>query len=277
MTEQPEKELLTFNSNPLHFLFRERRQVRKRLKQKELELQEEVSKKRYVRPFEKLMQQQQQEDLVSKIKGDRILLELRLCLKCFKTRSKQQVIFHESFIQANLKNIYGDDFLSNEIRIKHENLIDQIQEFALVCCPRRFGKTTAVAMFIAAYLICCEDAKVVVFSPGKRQSSMLLKLIIDKATELRDDFGYNYQISQQNAEVYAIVRNGFEKIVRALPAKEEVSPFYKKRKIFIFFLKKTLLRVLYVEEKNYMEYRPKRISKSLPGWALERARPITRD
>lgn len=177
-----------------------------------------------MRPFERMMQQElRKQDDHFVVQGDKFLTDLRQCLKCFHTRSKHQILFHESFVQANLKNIYAGDFHQNEVRIKQDNLIDQIQEFALICCPRRFGKTTAVAMFIAAYLICCPNAGVVVFSPGKRQSGMLLKLIIEMAEELRDDYGWEYEEVERNAENFFIRRDGRVRTCKALPAKEEVS------------------------------------------------------
>ena len=215
--------IFSFNPSPLNFLLKEEKRILKRINTKQKTELKDALRKRSLRPFEKLLQTQQEELALSQIKGDQILLELRQCLKCFTTRSKHQILFHESFVQANLKNIYGDDFAANEIRIKLENLIDQVQEFALVCCPRRFGKTFAVAMFVAAYLVCCE-ATVVVFSPGKRQSTMLLQLIKEKTYELRES-GWEFEVVQENAENFCISRRGFIKKVQALPAKEEVSVF----------------------------------------------------
>ena len=51
------------------------------------------------------------------VEGDLILSDFRKLLACFKTRTKQQVLFHEAFIQANLKNMYGDDYATHELRI----------------------------------------------------------------------------------------------------------------------------------------------------------------
>ncbi len=42
---------------------------------------------------------------------------------------------------------------------------------------RRFGKTTSVAMFLAAYALCVSGSESCVFSTGKRASSKMLELI----------------------------------------------------------------------------------------------------
>ena len=47
----------------------------------------------------------------------------------------------------------------------------------LVCTPRRFGKTTSVAMFCAALLYCVPDMWISCFSTGQRASSSLLDLV----------------------------------------------------------------------------------------------------
>jgi hypothetical protein len=47
-------------------------------------------------------------------------------------------------------------------------------EQVLICCPRRFGKTTAVSMFVAALLYCVPDTWISCFSTGQRASTTLL-------------------------------------------------------------------------------------------------------
>lgn len=46
-----------------------------------------------------------------------------------------------------------------------------------MCTPRRFGKTTSVAMFCAALLYCVPDMWISCFSTGQRASSSLLDLV----------------------------------------------------------------------------------------------------
>jgi hypothetical protein len=53
----------------------------------------------------------------------------------------------------------------------------QVTYEVLVCTPRRFGKTTSVAMFCAALLYCVPDMWISCFSTGQRASSSLLDLV----------------------------------------------------------------------------------------------------
>jgi len=111
------------------------------------------------------------------VPGDRYLRELELCLTQFEgfTRSPSQVEFHKAFIDANLPHIYGvADFERYRERILRERGIPSMQYEILICTPRRWGKTTSVAMFIAACLYCVPSTWISCFSTGQRASSLLL-------------------------------------------------------------------------------------------------------
>ena len=43
--------------------------------------------------------------------------------------------------------------------------------------PRRFGKTTAVAMFVSAFALACPGTTTAIFSTGRRASNLLLQQI----------------------------------------------------------------------------------------------------
>jgi hypothetical protein len=74
-----------------------------------------------------------------------------------------------------LPHIYGTtDFERYGERIKRERGVTEMQQEVLVCCPRRFGKTTAVSMFVAALLYCVPDTWISCFSTGQRASTTLL-------------------------------------------------------------------------------------------------------
>ena len=123
--------------------------------------------------------------LKNKCEGDEIMKELRKTLKFFDEggneygvkRSKHQKQFHEAFLGACARRIYKNEYKANYMRIMEENNWDEIKQEVLVCCPRRFGKTYAVNMFIAAVLWCVPEIEVLVFSPGKRQSVMILECV----------------------------------------------------------------------------------------------------
>jgi hypothetical protein len=102
---------------------------------------------------------------------------LELCLNKFEgfVRSESQVEFHKAFIDANLPHIYGvSDFERYRERILRERGVASMQYEILVCTPRRWGKTTSVAMFIAAALYCVPNTWISCFSTGQRASSLLL-------------------------------------------------------------------------------------------------------
>jgi hypothetical protein len=111
------------------------------------------------------------------VPGDKYLRDLERILDSFEgfKRSDAQKDFHRSFVNACLPHIYGPaDFERYGERIKHERRITEMQQEVLVCCPRRFGKTTAVSMFVAALLYAVPDTWISCFSTGQRASTTLL-------------------------------------------------------------------------------------------------------
>jgi len=111
------------------------------------------------------------------VPGDRHLRDLERILDSFEgyKRSDAQKEFHRCFINACLPHIYGAaDFERYGERIKAERRIAELQQEILVCCPRRFGKTTAVSMFVAAMLYAVPDTWISCFSTGQRASTTLL-------------------------------------------------------------------------------------------------------
>ena len=94
-------------------------------------------------------------------------------------RSIQQKQFHDLFVAASIKNIYKKKFVTEYANIMRENpqFGGDLNQNVIVTCPRRFGKTFGTAMFIAAYLLSVSRAEVAVFSPSKRQSTMLLEKV----------------------------------------------------------------------------------------------------
>ena len=112
----------------------------------------------------------------SGVPGDVYIQQIEQILDGFEgyVRSQSQKDFHKSFIDAVLPHIYGADFEKYRERILHERKVDNHQSEILVCCPRRFGKTTSVSMFIAALLYVIPDTWISCFSTGQRASTTLL-------------------------------------------------------------------------------------------------------
>lgn len=159
-----------------------------------------------------------------RIEGDKRCRRLRTALATFTTRSRQQIIFQEIFTQANMKNLYQGDYEAHELRIKSENFMDSLFQFALVSCPRRWGKSMGTSQWVAAWIVSQEDTNVLIFSPGKRQSQDLLNMMKKFIKEFRDEKGYSFEIGQDNAENFEVIHpSGKSSRIRALPAKEETT------------------------------------------------------
>lgn len=158
------------------------------------------------------------------VSGDKQLEDLRNGIACFPTLTVHQLMFAEVFTQASLPKIYGKDYLANELRIKRENAIEELNQFCLICCPRRFGKTTITAVYVANYLRFIRGANVTVFSPGKRQSSLFMEAI-KKALAHLEDCGYVFDRKKghDNQERFGIVVDGDLRQVTVLPSKESVN------------------------------------------------------
>lgn len=122
----------------------------------------------------------QQEHISKKLKvaptlaGDKYLAEIReiLASKLGLKRSTVQIRFHESFLQAISRILYRSDGAQADMSaiMQREKWSDLQQQ---VCCltPRRFGKTTAVAMFAAAVAMTLPTVEIAIFSTGRRASS----------------------------------------------------------------------------------------------------------
>jgi hypothetical protein len=113
--------------------------------------------------------------------ADRLLRKLRETLNFFDgigyQRSVHQREFHESFIAACIRHIYKDEFADNFVKILQENCWEEARQEVMICCPRRFGKTFATGMYVAAYLYCVPDVEICIFSPSRRQSEKMLELV----------------------------------------------------------------------------------------------------
>ena len=88
-------------------------------------------------------------------------------------RSKHQIEFHSAFLAAMAPQIFAGDL--------HKYLEDLLEALGLkqlckdvaVCCPRRFGKTTSVALYISAISYTQGDMDMVTYSIAMRTSRML--------------------------------------------------------------------------------------------------------
>ncbi len=106
--------------------------------------------------------------------GDIRLSKIRRFLDHVKgyDRSEMQKQFHESFLQAVALHLYKDDPEVDMDKIKSMNEWPNLKQQCLCLTPRRFGKTTAVAMFVAAYFLSVSLAT----GTGKKSAFMPIKM-----------------------------------------------------------------------------------------------------
>lgn len=107
-------------------------------------------------------------------KGDKLVLKLKELLdyipKSYKgwQRSAMQKMFHRNFTQAVCLHLYRDDPDIDMGKIMKMNQFDNLKQQVLCLTPRRFGKTTSVAMFVAAYCLTVPRSEQCIFSTGRR-------------------------------------------------------------------------------------------------------------
>lgn len=157
--------------------------------------------------------------------GDKRLRSLRTALEQLDhmgfMRSSHQRQFHEAFIAACLPQIYGADLDKNLVRILRENNMEEIRCEIMVCCPRRWGKTMAVALYAAAYLWSQPDAEVLIYSIAKRTSSMLMAKVYNMIVKLA---GGTHVVKTHNQEDLEIVNvYGQTSVCHSYPAASKIS------------------------------------------------------
>lgn len=106
--------------------------------------------------------------------GDKLMLELKKLLdlvpKSYKNweRSSMQKEFHKNFQQAVCMHLYRQDPDIDLDKVMRVNGFKDLKQQVLCLTPRRFGKTTCVAMFVAAYALTVPYSEQCIFSTGRR-------------------------------------------------------------------------------------------------------------
>lgn len=117
--------------------------------------------------------------------GDKLMLKLRGLLDYIPRsyrgweRSKMQKMFHRNFMQATCLHLYRNDADVDMDKIMRMNKFENLKQQVLCLTPRRFGKSTSVAMFVASYALAIPHSEQCIFSTGRRASQKLLELIRD--------------------------------------------------------------------------------------------------
>lgn len=113
--------------------------------------------------------------------GDANLAGIMRTLEAFGMRSEDQKHFHNMFIEASLPHIYGGRTAWPQVaeRVMERMKIGKIQSEVFVLTPRRWGKTTSVAMFVAAVMLNVPGITVAVYSVAKRASGGVMSKVCE--------------------------------------------------------------------------------------------------
>jgi hypothetical protein len=120
------------------------------------------------------------EDSVDNIEGLGYFDEGMRLLDCFSfVRSADQRRFHDAIMMTMARHILKDDYLMvREQLLRRFNMSAQNMA-TLILCPRRWGKSTSVAMVLAVLLRVCRGIDIVIFSTGEDSSATLLQMTKD--------------------------------------------------------------------------------------------------
>lgn len=102
-------------------------------------------------------------------------------------RSPGQKEFHHMFLSTCLRIIYADDYEKERHRVMAKYKFESKKQQALICAPRRFGKTFAVSFFAIVVAIVLPEIEISIFSPGKRQSVALMNHIFSFMKNLGEE------------------------------------------------------------------------------------------
>ena len=160
--------------------------------------------------------------------GQKRMDDLRMCLDRFNNfgfqnktvkRSSIQREFHEAMTNACAKSIYTPE----ELKVNYRNIMqlngwEEIRQEVMISLYRRGGKSWAVAMYCAAYLITQPYCQILIFSPSIRQSRELLKSIRNFVRALMKPRESKSYTVVSNADSYKINPSGVEDDIRSITA-----------------------------------------------------------
>jgi Probable DNA packing protein, N-terminus len=140
--------------------------------------------------------------------GDEKVRDLRFWLDNLGLkRHVHQIRFHEHMIRACLQKIYEKEWATQYETIMKKFEITKMRREMLFSCPRRFGKTWAVAVFAAAYLLSISNCDIALFSTGKRTAKKVMILIL---SFLKRYPGFEEKIVTKNHEELVLQFGDFD-------------------------------------------------------------------
>jgi hypothetical protein len=159
--------------------------------------------------------------------GRERLALLRKNLDSFKMkREPPQRLFHHHMIKAAIPFIFKRDLASNLDALLDEFETDRFQQEVLIRTPRRWGKTFAVAWFVAACAASLDnfddEFRQSIFSPSKRQSGALLELVKRFFNELPGMSSYVTDSNVETLKIRGIRGPNDIRSIHSLPASPKV-------------------------------------------------------
>lgn len=149
--------------------------------------------------------------------GTAHLAELCRLLDAFGLqRSRVQKQLHQGMIGSVIQRIFdGQSDAEMKLAMTRHKIGSCRQQFMAIT-PRRFGKTTAVAMFVSAFALAVPGTVTAIFSTGRRASNLLLQQIKNMLLCIP---GTEAKIVSSNVETIVLQDGALQSKISSFPGK----------------------------------------------------------
>lgn len=130
------------------------------------------------------------------------------------TRSKVQKQLHLGMCGSILQRVFCNESDSEMKMAQVQYKIKSSKQQFMAITPRRFGKTTAVAMFCAAFALAVPGSVTAIFSTGRRASNLLLQQIKSMLVSIP---GAEAKITSSNVETIHLCDGGLTAKISSFP------------------------------------------------------------
>ena len=129
-------------------------------------------------------------------------------------RSKVQKQLHLGMCGSILQRVFCNESDSEMKMAQMHYKIQSAKQQFMAITPRRFGKTTAVAMFCAAFALAVPGSVTAIFSTGRRASNLLLQQIKSMLISVP---GAEAKIVSSNVETIHLCDGGLTSKISSFP------------------------------------------------------------
>jgi hypothetical protein len=131
-------------------------------------------------------------------------------------RTYDQIRMQDLFLSSCTRVTYGESFRGNQERIMAYNNWTSLHFVAGICTPRRWGKSWALAMFVACLMYWIADIIICIYSPGLRASSKEDGLL-GHVGRFLGTMGIRSNIENNSSDHFKFKLNGSFREVKAFP------------------------------------------------------------